>query len=127
MLFRSLHERADTQKFAMYITTIESLVEYNTSDLTELIASYLSAMISDSLHSYVATKADFKVTYNQRSEISHGSRTNILKGDLSYAKVYTVELIRKFVTDREILSFTKNKELRAHLDSKIKRLEVQGT
>lgn len=123
---RILHERADTQKFAMYITTIESLVEYNTSDLTELIASYLSAMISDSLDSYVATKADFKITYNQRSEISHGSRTNILKGDLTYAKIYAVELIRKFVTDKEILSFTKNKELRAHLDSKIKRLEVQG-
>lgn len=124
---RILHERADTQKFAMYITTIESLIEFNEANLTELIAGYLSAMISDNIEDYAATKADFKITYNQRSEISHGSRTDILKGDLEYAKIYTVELIRKFVTDKEIFSFKKNKELRAHLDSKIKRLEVQGS
>lgn len=124
---RILHERADTQKFAMYITTIESLIEFNEANLTELIAGYLSAMISDNIEDYAATRADFKITYNQRSEISHGSRTDILKGDLEYAKIYTVELIRKFVTDKEIFSFKKNKELRAHLDSKIKRLEVQGS
>lgn len=122
---RILYERADVPKFAMYVTTIESLVEYQAKDLTELISKYVSAMISNSYSSYLATKSDFKIVYNQRSEISHGSRTAILNGDLAYAKAYTVELIRKFVTDKEIFDFTKNKELKEHLESKVKRLEVE--
>lgn len=122
---RILYERTDVQKFTMYVTTIEALVEYNTSDLTELISKYVSAMISNNYSSYLSTKADFRIVYNQRSEISHGSRTAILNGDLVYAKAYAVEVIRKFVTDKEIFTFTKNKELKEHLESKVKRLEVE--
>lgn len=122
---RILYERADVQKFVMYITTIESLVGYDNSNLTELISKYVSAMISNNYSSYLTTKSDFKIVYNQRSEISHGSRITILQGDLAYAKAYTIELILKFVTDKEILAFKKNKELKEHLDSKIKRLEVE--
>ena len=123
---RIIHERSDAQKFVMYITAIEALIEYNEKDLTQMITNYLSAMISDSLETYIATKKDFKITYNQRSEISHGSKVFVLKGDLAYAKAYCAELILKFITDKEIIPITKSEDLKAHLDSKVKRLEAQG-
>ena len=108
----------------MYITVIESLIEYNSPDLTEEISSYISAMLCDNLKDYEITKEHFKFIYNLRSEISHGSRTNVLGGDLAYAKAYCAELILKYITDKEIEMVSKSKDLKAVLESKVKRLEV---
>ena len=121
---RIIHEHTNAQKLVMYITVIESLIEYNSPDLTEEISSYISAMLCDNLKDYEITKEHFKFIYNLRSEISHGSRTNVLGGDLAYAKAYCAELILKYITDKEIEMVSKSKDLKAVLESKVKRLEV---
>ena len=121
---RIIHERASAQQLTLYITAIESLIEYNSVDTTELVSNYLSGMICNNSESFNATKEHFKGIYNLRSEISHGSRINVLIGDLQYAQAYSAELILKFISDREILPITKSSDLKSHLESKVKRLEM---
>ena len=121
---RILHERSSAQQLVMYVTAIESLIEYKDTDTTELISSFLAGMICDNWDTYLVTKKDFKFTYDLRSKISHGNKVFVLKGDLAYAHAYCAELILKFITDREILPITRNDDLKAHLESKVKRLEV---
>ena len=123
---RTLHEYSDAQKFAMYITTIESLIEYDSRELTELISRYLSCVISNTAELYEEIKSDFKFIYNLRSEILHGSRVYVMKGDLMYAKNYACTLIKKMVTDKEIFSIKKDKDLRIYLDNKVRELEEQN-
>ena len=122
---RIIHEHSDAQKFVMYITTIESLVGYDCPNLAELIADFLSGIISKNLEEFNISKEHFKKIYDIRSDVSHGSEINVLSGDLLYAKWYAMDLIRKFVSDREIEHFTNNSDLKTHLESKKIRLSMQ--
>ncbi len=120
---RIVHENSDAQKFVMYITAIESLISYDCPNLSEMVSAYLSAVISKNLEEFEISKTHFKKIYGIRSDISHGTIADVLGGDLLYAKWYTMDLIKKFITDREIENFTKNNDLKAHLESKVVRLK----
>lgn len=122
---RIIHEHSDAQKFVMYITAIESLVGYDCPNLAELIADFLSGVISKNLEEFNISKEHLKKIYDIRSDVSHGSEINVLSGDLLYAKWYAMDLIRKFVSDREIEHFTNNSDLKTHLESKKIRLSMQ--
>lgn len=77
---RITYEHFDTQKFALYITMIESLIGFDETNLADMLSGFLSALVSDNAQDYSSTKDDFKrYTYDQRSEISHGARTTISK------------------------------------------------
>ena len=121
---RIIHERTSVQQLTLYITAIESLLEYKVTDTTELVSSFLSGMICNDLETFNEIKKHFKFIYGLRSEISHGSRITVLKGDLEYAQAYCVTLILKFISDGEILPITKSKDLKLYLESKVKRLEL---
>ena len=124
---RVIHENSEAQKFVMYITAIESLISYDCPNLSEMISNYLAAIISKNLEEFEISKSHFKKIYSIRSDISHGTITDVLGGDLLYAKWYTMDLIKKYITDREIEHFTKNKDLKAHLESKVVKLRVMST
>lgn len=119
---RIAYQHSDTQKFLLYITTIESLIEYDSKNLTDMITRYISAILAEE-ENYKAMKEDFKVTYNQRSKISHGSRVDILIGDLEYARAYAINLLYSFIINDDIKAMSKNKELKAYLENKSKVME----
>ena len=87
----------------------------------------MAAIISKNIEEFEISKSHFKKIYSIRSDISHGTITDVLGGDLLYAKWYTMDLIKNYIADREIEHFTKNKDLKAHLESKVERLRVMST
>ena len=87
------------------------------------IPSTLRRTFLDQKSLYEAMKEEFKFVYNQRSEISHGSRVDILKGDLEYASTYAINLLYKFIINDDIKTMSKNKELKAYLETKAKTME----
>lgn len=124
---RVMYEHSNAQQLVMYITAIESLVEYKVKDISELVSRYISCMICNDSKEYLPTKENFKFIYGLRSDISHGSKVSILKGDLGCAKSYCVKLILKFISDTEIESLTTRDELKSYLENKAQKLEVIET
>lgn len=121
---RIMYEHFDTQEFALYITMIESLIGFDEANLADMLSGFLSALVSGNAQDYCATKDDFKrYTYDQRSEISHGARTTISKGDLAYAKGYAIELLKAYIADAAISQFSTSKDLKSYLNAKVKAFE----
>lgn len=121
---RSIFLHSKVQKLVNYVITIESLIEFDSDNLSQSLSKYISAVISnDDYELYSKIKSDFEIVYKQRSRIIHGDEIDIMDGDVEFAKDYADNLLYMFVKDNNIWSLNKNMHLKNYLENKVMELE----
>lgn len=121
---RAVHEYSKEQQLVLYVESIEALIGYNKKEnLVDMLSDYFSGIVSENNEEFKTYKSSFKTIYGVRSCISHGKRSCVTDAFLSIARDYTICMIECFLEDKEIAGFTKDKDLREHLKSKVVRLE----
>ena len=120
---RAVHEYSKEQKLVLYIECIEALIGYDEKNLADMLSDYFSGIVSENYEEFKTYKRSFKTIYDVRSRISHGEKTNVPDAFLTIVREYAICMMENFLDDKEIAGFTKDKDLREHLKSKVVRLE----
>lgn len=120
---RAEQEQVNSQKFLLYIMSVEALVEMNGQEIANQISDYVATLFSNTNSHRNKIIKEFKSLYRKRSAIAHGSEVNVSDDNVSAAEDYSRQMIYQFFANKRLSKVKTNTELSLYIDERRSKIK----